>query len=927
MRSLRVALSTIFCIYFLHIELLNAQYTAVNLSGCITPTNNNIVADAFSITDEFVLSFRYNASETPRQTAANLFGIFRSNGAPITALSVLNDQGLLNFGYINVGCVYQERLVGVEVDVIIHVSANEVLLIVDGDEACNIPRRNALALGNARDLTLRISGNVVSAPGEICDLQINNLPADRYSYHGEVCFAAGASLPEAAFTSSVNGHIDGIRLVHKSGCLTCRDEVQCASNWGCEVDENGVDDLYVIVTDGNGGTDAIILPAETDFGSTSSYQIAGFNAESPFLDLISRTPILVANGSEYVVRYSEVYLNNLNGVHNISDNNGTTCADVYLILRCPFEVDGPLEITHFPELIEENTHLAIDGQDTFFQVQVNVPIQFHYARFSFQDADEATAAFESNASVVSPFWEIQELACETIYTGRIPWDDFRRSWGGVSTRTDLTDGTESVVISTVIEMTVERLVQIDDGDGITSSASLLVPFEVIFELTHTVSGTTNITTFGDVNGPIPSEIAVGAAISDLSVVTVNPAAVDTGGQSPDYATGQLIFLTTLRSPYMLRPLSINTTGFDNSGDPTFLHIDANNSVTNRDGLPSGIFLHDQSQCNLGIGGFCRQQWRVSLTAGQCTLNGIFNAFMQIVCIEEERCALLIPPADVIQIEMITSSDSFCGVTQSIDVHGEVAIHTNPTECNGKFSASVFCSPGEDVSRQGSTFDLESVTLLQVRAGPRLQNLPGDAMPSGSSAVLVYDDIPVAPFEFEVTANDSRSVTFEFVWNSAYLLCQTSQALIEIVVEVVYLATRELSLLESQRLLLTYDHTGTLAKAPELLQTNEQRDRSIYMVGSVSILADDTSSTTQVGTNDGGGLPTWVVILIAALTTSICCVICIGCGVIFFLFKRNQNRKYRTHGSSSRLGASGVSEEETHVEGEPSSAAEIEVATR
>lgn len=268
--------------------------------------------------------------------------------------------------------------------------------------------------------------------------------------------------------------------------------------------------------------------------------------------------------------------------------------------------------------------------------------------------------------------------------------------------------------------------------------------------------------------------------------------------------------------------------------------------------------------------------------------------MQIVCIDENDCNPRPPtsPNDMVDIEMITSSDSFCGETQLIEVHGEIVILSNPTECNGRLNASVICYPGEDSEFPNFEFALESVTLLQVRAGPHVavENLPGDAQQSENDALIVYNRDVVAPFDFTITSSDDNSVTFNFIWLAEYLQCQTSQALIEVEVQVDYLATRDLTLLETERLLLSFDGEGRFTQSRKLLQDADPRDRAIYLAGSTNILADpSTSAEREDNGDDSSALPAWVIAIIAVLATGLCCLVVVG-AIFFMYFKKKKDAR-------------------------------------
>ena len=56
---------------------------------------------------------------------------------------------------------------------------------------------------------------------------------------------------------------------------------------------------------------------------------------------------------------------------------------------------------------------------------------------------------------------------------------------------------------------------------------------------------------------------------------------------------------------------------------------------------------------------------------------------------------------------------FFSETQLVEVRGDIIIHSNPTECNGRLNATAVAFPGKTEAFPEFEFALEEVTVLTV----------------------------------------------------------------------------------------------------------------------------------------------------------------------------------------------------------------------
>ena len=112
-----------------------------------------------------------------------------------------------------------------------------------------------------------------------------------------------------------------IKLVHKSGTVTCRVEKFGLSNWGC-----GDDQLNTIVTTTN---DKVVFPKGVNM-KHGWYTLAGFTSKSS--ELVLKNPTgnnKVSKGQTLRLWYGEDLTNSDEGHTTEHDNSGKSCADVY----------------------------------------------------------------------------------------------------------------------------------------------------------------------------------------------------------------------------------------------------------------------------------------------------------------------------------------------------------------------------------------------------------------------------------------------------------------------------------------------------------------------------------------------------------------------------------------------------------------------
>ena len=133
----------------------------------------------------------------------------------------------------------------------------------------------------------------------------------------EVCFET-KDKRFGSFYPRKSGNVTAFKLIHLSEKVSCYPEGE--SNWGCGLFPN---DIMVVITDEN---NQLVVPHSPSWSHQQSrrYALAGFNLNSPFIDLETGSPYYLRHDSSLRVWYGEDL-----GDFTTSDNIGKACIDVY----------------------------------------------------------------------------------------------------------------------------------------------------------------------------------------------------------------------------------------------------------------------------------------------------------------------------------------------------------------------------------------------------------------------------------------------------------------------------------------------------------------------------------------------------------------------------------------------------------------------
>jgi len=204
---------------------------------------------------------------------------------------------------------------------------------------------------------------------------------------------------------------------------------------------------------------------------------------------------------------------------------------------------------------------------------------------------------------------------------------------------------------------------------------------------------------------------------------------------------------------------------------------------------------------------------------QCTMNGVFTAYVTAECHPlVENC--LHPSPDDATIVMTITSDDFCGHSQVVEVTG--TLNVLATECNEYMFGSVFATA------QG---DLNMTNIERLRASPALL---------GAGFYTVYDeDLSILNLDYSATPASPNQVDFSFLWRGDIMRCDVL-ASIEVRVGVEYQATRNLG---------TFSVEGEPATKTALLQIGGGSDANQEMHLSASAAVSDSNGGS--GGSDGG----------------------------------------------------------------------------
>jgi hypothetical protein len=447
----------------------------------------------------------------------------------------------------------------------------------------------------------------------------------------------------------------------------------------------------------------------------------------------------------------------------------------------------------------------LDGSSTNLLIRIIVPKQYSTAEFSFRDALDVTAGFKSSNLRANLYWEIDEKSdpCNVIYTASIPWSACRggacglhedRYSDAVCFKTDIdVEVTKRLVVTphTLEANGLEHeLMMKDDGSQThTRIVRLTIPLQVCFDLKVKVWANANV---------VSDHLRVASAVVDSSVLDVD---VD----HYPMATAQVEVVTVIPLPIYLTHASINVS------DPS---------------LADGLTIDEipsKRDCDYEVG-FCTQHWHIGINAKKCTLNGRYIATVTGACHPHaHNCVEPYPSKDSIVMDI--TSDDYCGVSQEIEIHGNIQL--KETKCNGYMegTVSVENSEGARVNR---------TRILKLRTEPKLDD---------SKFMTVYDynggSNAIEHLEYHATEMKSNEIKFRFKWSGAHLRCDV-RAHLEVMVQVEFEASRPL--------LLSMSTAGS-----EMLDDSDMIDETMRMIATSGYIAAD-DGTTDGPDGDGGANP-------------------------------------------------------------------------
>ena len=131
-----------------------------------------------------------------------------------------------------------------------------------------------------------------------------------------VCFGAKGN-QFGRFQVEVGGTIQAVKFVHLFGQVTCSDQSNAWSKWGCDKLDS-VQYITFFLTD---ASDKILLR----MGQSSRYTIPGYDAQSSEIIFSGfPNPLHLSSGQELRMWYEEDLRD-----RNEHDNAGTSCTDVF----------------------------------------------------------------------------------------------------------------------------------------------------------------------------------------------------------------------------------------------------------------------------------------------------------------------------------------------------------------------------------------------------------------------------------------------------------------------------------------------------------------------------------------------------------------------------------------------------------------------
>jgi len=483
-----------------------------------------------------------------------------------------------------------------------------------------------------------------------------------------------------------------------------------------------------------------------------------------------------------------------------TDTTMTTAPTTESPTDCAYDEDDNLEVLLPPLLDEGSTRVRLDGASTDMMVSIIVPKQYETAAFSFRSALDNAAGFNSSDLASNLYWEIDDTSdpCNVIYTATIPWDECRdgrcgleehRYSDSVCFNTDIDIAvTKEIILTphTLLEvvangMETELLQSSEHSFKQTRLVSTTIPFEICFNLIVKLWANTNV---------ISDHLRVASAVIESSVLTVD---VD----NYPIATAQLELVTVIPLPLHLSEATINVSVANLADDLSISEI-----VAKRD-------------CDFQAG-FCTQFWSIAIMAEQCTLDGQYVAVVTGACHSDaDNC--LEPNPDTDTIVMDITSDDFCGISQTVDISGDLELAA--TECNGYMEGTITVANNEGAR-------INQTRILQVRAEPTLVN---------SEFMTIYDynddQSPLVYLSYESTFNASQpdEVKFKFLWEGKSLRCDVN-AHLEVMVAV------------------EFEATSPLLMSVTALADSDMKEETMRMVSSSNYIA--ASSTDGTDGTDG-----------------------------------------------------------------------------
>jgi hypothetical protein len=145
-------------------------------------------------------------------------------------------------------------------------------------------------------------------------------------FQGRACMSSTDDLhDDSAFISGYDGLIHGAMVVYHSGSVSCNGNA--GTNWGCNSDDTAIGAW--IIDDGSSSSYTKIYPADGTYelhGSSGSWYESdddrGWWPNAAYLYFDGE--LEVTAGEEFHLQFGEALLDS-----TTSDNDGTTCADVY----------------------------------------------------------------------------------------------------------------------------------------------------------------------------------------------------------------------------------------------------------------------------------------------------------------------------------------------------------------------------------------------------------------------------------------------------------------------------------------------------------------------------------------------------------------------------------------------------------------------